>query len=272
MTLKKGNIEFFRIVSIIWWSSLAAATLVLLVAAVQAKNEQECAGLEIDINGSVPGQWFLEKTDIIKKLTLHGTERIKGKQIYRFDLKKMEARLRRDIWIKHAELFFDNKNILHVKVTERIPIARLFTAGGKSFYIDSTGQKLPLSPKVVIKLPVFTGFPAEHISSPKDSILLSEVKQFSYFILKDAFWMSQVSQIDITPSRDYIIIPTIGSHTIQFGDGNNIEKKFEKLMMFYKQVLVNTGFEKYKMIDIQFEGQVIGVKKNKTDLKIKANN
>lgn len=273
MLFNRLNKNFFRILTIIWWSSVAGITMVLLIAAVKAKNEKECSGIEIQINGSVPGRWFVEKADIIKMLTLHGTERIKGKQMHRFDLKNMESRLRKDIWIKDAELFFDNRNILQVKVIERIPVARVFTVAGYSFYIDSSGQKLPLSSKVSVRLPVFTGFPVENLSRKKDSTLMSEIKSFSTFILNDAFWMSQVSQIDITSSGQYLVIPTIGTHTIQFGNAYNIDRKFQKLMLFYKQVLVKTGFEKYKMIDIQFEGQVIGVKKDGPEQKInQANN
>ena len=272
--VKKGiNKNFFRVLHIVWWSCVAATTMVLLIAAVKNKNETECAGLEIDINGSADGQWFVEKKDIIKMLTLHGTERIKGKPIHRFDLKKMEARLRKNIWIRHAELFFNSKNVLQIKVIERVPVARLFTIQGNSFYIDSSGRKLPLSSKIAVKLPVFTGFPFENVSSAKDSFLLTEVKKLGCFILQDTFWMSQISQIDITAARKYEMIPTVGSHIIQFGSGDNIEKKFHKLMMFYKQVLVNSGFEKYKKIDIQFEGQVIAVKKDDPQQKtIEGNN
>ena len=43
--------------------------------------------------------------------------------------------------------------MLKVNVDESEPIARIFTAMGKSFYIDSTGKRLPLSDKISAKLP-----------------------------------------------------------------------------------------------------------------------
>ncbi|MEO8584304.1 MAG: hypothetical protein ABI415_10925, partial [Flavitalea sp.] len=75
------------------------------------------------------------------------------------------------------------------------------------------------------------------------------------------FWMAQVSQIDITPSREFEIIPTIGNQTIEFGDGNNCDAKFKRLMIFYKQVLSKAGMNKYERIKIQYDNQIVGVKK-----------
>jgi len=59
----------------------------------------------------------------------------------------MESLLEKNVWIKDAQLFFDNNGILRVSVTEREPIARVFTREGNSFYIDSSGVQLPLSDK-----------------------------------------------------------------------------------------------------------------------------
>ena len=39
-----------------------------------------------------------------------------------------------------------------------------------------------------------------------------------------------------------------------------IEEKFNRLFIFYKEVLSRTGFDKYKTIDVRFAGQVIGSK------------
>ena len=66
-------------------------------------------------------------------------------------------------WIKKAELFFDNNNVLEVRITEREPIARIFTTSGSSFYIDSSLARLPLSDKFSPRLPVFTDFPTDVI-------------------------------------------------------------------------------------------------------------
>ena len=73
----------------------------------------------------------------------------------------METELEKNVWIKTAELFFDNNEILQVTVQEREPVARVFTPRGTTFYIDNELAMLPLSEKFSARLPVFTNFPSD---------------------------------------------------------------------------------------------------------------
>ena len=61
--------------------------------------------------------------------------------------------------------------------------------------------------------------------------------------------------------------PLVGSHLIEFGDGSDLDKKFNRLFIFYKEVLVKTGFDKYSKIDVGYAGQVIGTKKGSNSTK-----
>ena len=47
---------------------------------------------------------------------------------------------------------------------------------------------------------------------------------------------------------------------MKLGSGENIEQKFNRLFIFYKQVLARSGFDKYKTIDVRYTGQVVGGK------------
>ncbi|MES1223267.1 MAG: hypothetical protein ABUT20_47675, partial [Bacteroidota bacterium] len=106
----------------------------------------------------------------------------------------------------------------------------------------------------------FTGFPGKKVLNSKDSILLNEVKNMAQFIYADSFWMAQAAQIDITPERTFEMIPMVGNHIIKLGDGENIDQKFHRLFTFYKEVLSKTGFDKYRLIDVQYAGQVVASK------------
>jgi cell division protein FtsQ len=56
------------------------------------------------------------------------------------------------------------------------------------------------------------------------------------------------------------MIPVVGNHLVRLGNGDNIDKKFHRLMVFYQQVLSKTGFDRYKLIDVQYAGQVVASK------------
>ena len=234
--------------------------LVLLIAAIGKKNKQHCEDYIIKIKGS-QDKFFIDKNEVLRILNVAAAGKIKGKAIASFNLRAIEELVERDAWIKDAELYFDSRDVLHITVKEREPIARLFTTGGNSFYIDSSCRRMPLSDRVSAKVPVFTNFPEKKFMDAKDSTLLYGIKNTAQYIIKNPFWMAQVEQLDITPQYTFEMVPTIGNHIVKLGDGNGIDKKFHRLFVFYKEILSKTGFDKYSVLDAQYEGQLIATRK-----------
>jgi cell division protein FtsQ len=243
-----------------FWLCIAAGMMVLLVGAVNSQGHKTCKGYSIQIKGK-HDQWFLDKRDVAALLITQGGG-ITGREIKSFDLRRMENQLKNNVWVKDAELFFDNSRVLQVRVEERVPVARLFTTTGNSFYIDSSGERLPLSDKFSERLPVFTGFPSENDNvKHTDSALVRDIINISNYLAQDSFWMAQISQVDITPDNTFEMIPVVGGHVIDFGDGTDYDKKFRRLLLFYQQVLSKTGMDVYERLNVQYARQVIGVKK-----------
>ena len=247
------------------WIAIGAGTIVLLIAAIKRKDAQHCSAINITIEG-VDNNFFVDKKDILNSITASVGGNPVGKTISAFDLRKLEKLLGKDIWIKTSQLFFDNNNRLMVKVLEREPMARVFTTGATTFYIDSSLTMLPLSEKFSARLPVFTGFPSDKIVlSPADSSLLRDILTVSLAIQKDPFSMAMIDQVDITPERNFEMIPKIGNTIIVFGDATNVEEKLNKLQMFYRQVMVKAGWNKYSAINVQYNGQVVAKRKGAED-------
>ena len=241
--------------------TLAACSglVVLLVAAIGKKNHENCRDYVITVKGA-QHNLFIDETDIKKILNAAVNGKIKGERMSDFNLRKLEQIIRRNAWVEKVNLYFDNRDVLHISVTEKEPIARIFTTAGKSFYIDSSTKKMPLSDKMSARVPVFTNFPDKRFLSDKDSMLLADVKKTAMFILNDSFWMSQTEQIDITKDRCFEMVPTVGNHIVKLGDGNDIDRKFKRLFIFYQQVMSKTGFNRYNFVDVRYDGQVIGAK------------
>lgn len=255
------KINIRRILSVTVWCFVGAGVLVLLVAAIRYRNNNTCKGYRIDISGPADNR-FVDKKDIMALLASAGAGNQTDRPLQSFDLHHLESALEKNIWIRKAQLFFDNNGILRVNVIERTPATRIFTTGGTSFYLDSSGVQLPLIAQLPARLPVFTGYPAAKVSRQgPDSLLTAGIREMSEFIRSDPFWMAQIAQIDITPERGFELEPEIGDHRVVFGDGNGIGQKFHRLFLFYKEVLSRTGFDKYERIDVSYAGQVIATKK-----------
>jgi cell division protein FtsQ len=264
MTFNKKNIiKFF---TALLWVFIGAGCITLLISAVHNKETKVCKGLEINISG-VSNTFFIDKTDVYNIIKNFGGDSTKKMVLTSIDLGRIEKALEKDVWVKNAELYFDNNNFLKVSVEEREPIARLFTITGNTFYIDSSCMMLPLSDKFSARLPVFTGFISDaKILSQKDSSLLCSVKDISIKILADTFLMAMIDQIDIDANRSFELVPKLGKQRIIFGDAADVDTKFAKLKLFYKDVIAQSGWNRYSVINLQYKNQVVATIRGKEDI------
>jgi cell division protein FtsQ len=249
-----------KIFTVIIWCLLGGSGLALLIAAINAKNGSFCSGMEVEINGGGKA-FFLNKNDVDAMLESEGIKDLNNKKMTSFNLLKMEGVLKRNCWIKDAQLYFDNNQTLKLHIQERQPVARLFTLSGKSYLIDSNGVQMSMSSRYVFRLPVFTGYPGEKFGLRKDSALNRQIRDLSVFLNHDPFWSNQVQEINISAAKTFRLTPLIGNQLIEFGDGTDYENKFHRLFIFYKEVITQTGFEKYTGLNIAYANQVIATRK-----------
>jgi cell division protein FtsQ len=249
------------------WVVVGSACIALLVSAVRNKEGKICKGVEISISG-VSSNFFIDKADVYNIIKNFGGDSAQKRSLVSIDLGRIEKALEKDVWVKNAELYFDNNNFLKVSVEEREPIARLFTVTGNTFYIDSSCMILPLSEKFSARLPVFTGFTSDaKILAKNDSALLRSIKNMSLKILADTFLMAMIDQIDINTNRSFELIPKLGKQRIIFGDATEVDTKFDKLKLFYKDVITQSGWNMYSTISLQYKNQVVAGIRGKEDIK-----
>lgn len=245
----------------VFWLLVTIGVCTLLAAGIKKRNAQVCKQVNLRIVGPADGL-FLDKKEILRLLnSVSGP--IENKPMQLINLNKLEDTLRKQPWISKAELYFTNQGVLDVEVVEREPVARIFTNSGSSFYIDSMLVKLPLHPNYIARKPVFTGFPSDAVVlKPSDSTLLHDIYQMAKFISRDPFWMAQVDQIDVNSEREFLMVPKVGNQMIYLGDGKNVETKFKKLMIFYKDILRSRSWNYYSAIHVGYKGQIVAVKGN----------
>ncbi len=253
--IKELNIK--KILITFLWICLGLGSLTLLVSGIHKKDNSVCKGYEIEIIG-INNNFFIGKSEILEILEKVAGKNIKGQAIDKLNLLEMENQIKKDVWISKATLYFDKNDILMVKVEEKNPVARVFSNQGTSFYIDHSLNMLPLSKTHSARLPVFTNFPsALSVLSKSDSALLNNIKAMSLYIQNDPFLMAMIDQVDITASNKFELIPKLGDQVILFGDATNIDKKFNKLKLFYKNVISVKGWKKYSKVNLEFENQIV---------------
>ncbi|RYY90306.1 MAG: hypothetical protein EOO15_03075 [Chitinophagaceae bacterium] len=247
-----------KVLTTLFWLFTGTGMVVLLVAANRPEQGHAVREVRISIKGDGE-QFFIDKSDILQQLTQAARSPIQGRSLDVLQLDRLERSLEKGVWIREAELWIDSRDVLHVQVTEREPVARIFTTTGASFYIDSSGQRMPLLEKESARVLVVTNYPGAARFNHSDSLHAADVKAIAVKVRADEFWREQIAQIDITPSGNYEAIPVVGNHVIRLGDAQNLDTKLARLFLFYKKVLAKTGFDKYGVVDVQYAGQVVGV-------------
>jgi len=255
-----------RIGATLLWAGVLTCFVVLLVSAVQDKNDGKCTGIIVKLQGD-EGSFFIEERDIRALVTRDKAINPVGKAIKNINTADLEKTVSRDPWVKKAEIFIDNKRKLNIKVTQREPVARIFTTTGASFYFDKDGDRIPVSARYAASVPVFTEYPVGGAKMQKaDSTLAADVMTLGNFIMEDEFWSAQIEQVVITPEREFEIIPKLGDHVIVLGDGKDVNKKFSKLLAFYKEGLNKVGWNNYARINVAYENEVVCTRRTGDEL------
>ncbi len=202
---------------------------------------------------------FLDEADVLKLVNNSG-QVIKGIGIDRINLKRIEAKLKYDKHISDAQLFGDLKGTLIVNVKLRRPIARIVQQDAPDAYIAEDGVVMPVSEKYTSRVLLLSGpfvkklLESENLNKIEDGRQILEMIEF---INNDKFWEAQVAQMDINKEGRITIYPQVTGQKVEFGRAENIETKFEKLMVFYKEILPQRGWTKYERVNLEYEGQVI---------------
>ena len=70
------------------------------------------------------------------------------------------------------------------------------------------------------------------------------------YLQEDTFFQALVDEVYVNPFGEFEITPKTGGHVIAFGGIEDMEGKFEKLLVFYREGLKENGWKKYKTINI----------------------
>ncbi len=201
---------------------------------------------------------FLDETDVLQLVEGSG-QTIKGIGLDRIKLKEIEKKLKYDKHILDAELFGDLKGNLIVNVELRRPIARIIQSDAPDAYIAEDGVIMPVSNKYTSRVVLISGT-VKHFLESEDLTKSTEGQQLLEmirFINDDRFWRAQVAQMDINKDGKIVIYPQVTGQRVEFGKAENIEIKFKKLMVFYKEILPTRGWTRYERVNLEYEGQVV---------------
>jgi cell division protein FtsQ len=238
-------------------------TAVLIVGGIIAFTERRQGNASIkDITVKMKNDHenhFLDEDDIVGLMQLK-KDNLKGASLDRVNMKEVEKKIRRDPFIKDAQLYSDLKGNLVVSAELRRPIARIVRNDGPDGYISEDGMIMPVSDQFTSRVILISGsYVKQILGQNKLSATESGVQlmQLINTIREDEFWNAQIAQLDIDSKMRITIYPQVGDERIEFGKPENVETKLKKLMIFYKEILPRMGWNKYDRVNLEYEGQIV---------------
>jgi cell division protein FtsQ len=246
------------LIGCIWAVSLGG--LVALMSFIEFKKAGVfCKEIKIYIPGN---QSFIDKEEVDDILKIHRHQLV-GRNMESINLHDLENRLKANPFIESAKVYSDMDGVIKVRISQRQPVMRVMNQFDQDFYIDQHGIKIPMSSNFTAKVLVANGYIEEAFGNKIDTLhteIAKEIFKTAEFISKDSLWSAQIAQIYVNQGHEIELIPRVGTNRILLGNADSLENKFHNLLVFYKQALPQVGWDRYKIINIKFANQVVGVK------------
>jgi cell division protein FtsQ len=247
----------WNILHVLLWIAVGSSVTMMLMGAVSEEKAVKCARVQIGFSGNNTVQMITEE-EVYAALWPAAADKPVGKRVVDFDLFSLERQLEKNPWVFDADVYFDHHRNMHVNITQRKPVARLFTPEGSSLYLDEFGKTMPLKSSDVMELPVFTNYTlrASHLNAT-DSVLMNRIVGLSKYVLADAFWMAQVEAIHIHYDNSFELSMQVGDQTVSLGTRDDWHHLFPKLKLVYERFAADNSWGKYSSINLQFKDQVV---------------
>jgi len=240
---------------------IGAAILVVVVFIAFTERKQELVSIR-DVSVKISNfenNHFLDESDVMSLMQV-SVNNIRGAKASDVNLKAIEKKIRKDPFIREAELYTDLKGNLIVGVELRRPVARIIRNDGPDGYIAEDGTVMPVSDKFTARVVLISGPYIRKILQQRNLNQTDEGAKLLALIneiREDEFWHAQIAQMDIDSKGRITLLPQIGDERIEFGTPNNQEVKLKKLKIFYKEVLPKTGWNKFRRVNLEYEGQIV---------------
>jgi cell division protein FtsQ len=148
---------------------------------------------------------------------------------------------------------------LIINIDQSRPVARMVGKKLHDRYISAYGDVLPVSKNFTARVMLVSGPWTDNPdllnlgTTPSGRSMLELIG----FIIDDPFWKSQIAEIYVDKKDEITFYTQVSKQCIEFGKPENIELKFKKLRIFYKEILPAKGWNTYERVSLKYTNQIV---------------
>lgn len=225
---------------------LLVLSSLLVSFAVYRNNNKTIQGLDVYISDYDTVKFINKK--IIDKLVGIKYDSIFYRSQNTVDVSLIEKEVEMLSSVNKAEVYIDVSGVLSIHLNQRKPIARIITSK-YNCYIDRKGNKMALSRVYTANVPLIDG--------KVNDENLQEIYKILIYINKNEVLKNQIVSIRVDKKNRYKLRTRVGNQVIILGEIENMEEKFEKLLIFYRETIPDFGWDRYKIINLEFANQIV---------------
>jgi len=218
----------------------------LFYSTISVNNIRDISKIDIYLDNS--NNLFITKDSIKSAVTkIITTKNIRKSSVHpkalEFELNKIEL-------VRKSDVFIDVNGTMIIDIEQRKPIARFID--NKS-YLDEDGLVMPKSKYYSARVPVIKGY-----ANTQDQLDL--IYKLTNYIKNDKFLSQSATEILIDSNSNFSIKLRDYRFKILIGQLNNLDLKIKNFKAFYINASANQILNKYSVINLQFDNQVVCVK------------
>ena len=218
----------------------------LFYSTISVNNLRDISKTDIYIHNS--NNLFITKDSIKSAVTkIITTKNIHKSSVH---LKALEFELNKIELVRKSDVFIDVNGTMIIDIEQRKPIARFID--NKS-YLDEDGLVMPKSKYYSARVPVIKGY-----ANTQDQLDL--IYKLTNYIKDDKFLSQSATEILIDSNSNFSIKLRDYRFKILIGQLNNLDLKIKNFKAFYINASANKILNKYSVINLQFDNQVVCVK------------
>jgi len=231
---------------------VAAYLVFAFVCLCHDTQAQTCRDIKVMVKDTAYSQ-FLSKAEVSQILAGKNLNPV-DKPLKEVNLKRIETEISQHPLVDHAECFKTPSGKVGIDIVQKTPILRVMSSNGENYYIDTKGGVMTADSRCQAHLAVVTG-----------NVLKTYACKYLYplglYLQEDPFWNAQIEQIHVLSGNKIELIPRVGNHVIYLGKIDNYPNKLARVKAFYTKALNTVGWNKYSVINVEFNNQIICTKK-----------
>ncbi len=253
--------KFLKISLLVILFMAVAAYIVYAFVGMKSTNPDEICQ-EVTYVFEEEGADVVVDSTVVSNMLVEADIFPQGKKMSAIDLKQIQTVITKNPFVTSVDCYGNNNGMevgtsrLCVKVKQMVPLMLVFDSRNEHYYVDEAGNFIESDSLYAKNLIVANG-------EINRNYVVSDLVPLAAFIKNDEFWNSQIEQIyveyDKRKNRVVTLVPRVGDQKIFMGTLDKFDKKLVRLKKFYERGLSVVGWNKYSVLNLEYDNQVVGV-------------